>query len=53
MDRVKCIMVEQYDVDITEGKSYDVLRVDEGEFYYILDDKLDENLLLAHQIEIL
>ena len=53
MDRVKCISLERVDIDITVGKSYDVLRVDQGEFYYILDDKLDENLLLAHQIEIL
>jgi hypothetical protein len=51
--RVKCIMTEHYDIDITEGKEYDVLRVEQGEFFYILDDKLDENLLTSRQVEIL
>ena len=46
-------MTEHYDIDITEGKEYDVLRVEQGEFFYILDDKLDENLLTSRQVEIL
>lgn len=51
--RVKCKHVEVYDVDITEGKEYDVLRVENEEYFYILDDKLDENLLTLSQVEIL
>ncbi len=46
-------MTEHYDIDITEGKEYDVLRVEQEEFFYILDDKLDENLLTSRQVEII
>jgi hypothetical protein len=48
--RVKCIKIKSYDKDITLNNEYEVVKV-ENDFYYILDDMNDNNLLTSDQIE--
>jgi len=48
--RVKCIKIKSYDKDITLNNEYEVVKV-ENDFYYILDDMNDNNLLTLDQIE--